>query len=103
MKNLLSWQNIWNSRQITADIKEKLGNQEEVLCGGAISLIYLSLSNKSKPCHVATNSRPHNLKRHWKSTCDLTEIVNNYGLRRGKVCQIVRFISHFSVKLYIRY
>ena len=39
--NLLSWQNIWNSRQIAADIKEKLGNQENVLHGG-ISLIYLS-------------------------------------------------------------
>ena len=40
VKNLLSWQNIWRSRQITADIKEQLGNQEEVLPGG-ISLIYL--------------------------------------------------------------
>ena len=39
-KNLSCWQNIWNSRQITADIKEKLGNQE-VICGGGISLIYL--------------------------------------------------------------
>ena len=29
-KNILSWQNIWNSRQITADIKEELENQEEV-------------------------------------------------------------------------
>ena len=27
-KNLLSWQYIWNSRQITAEIKEKLGSQE---------------------------------------------------------------------------
>ena len=25
-KNLLSWQKIWNSRQIAADIKEKLEN-----------------------------------------------------------------------------
>ena len=38
---MLSQQNIWNSRQVTADIKEKLGNQEEVLRGGGISLIYL--------------------------------------------------------------
>ena len=29
-KNILSWQNIWNSRQITADIKVELENQEEV-------------------------------------------------------------------------
>ena len=39
-KNLLSWENIWNSRQIAADIKEKLGNQEEI-SRGEISLIYL--------------------------------------------------------------
>ena len=25
-KNILSWQNIWNSRQITADIKVELEN-----------------------------------------------------------------------------
>ena len=37
---MLSWQNILNSRQITADIKEK-GNQGEVLRGGGINLIYL--------------------------------------------------------------
>ena len=29
-KNILSWQNIWNSRQITADIKVELEDQEEV-------------------------------------------------------------------------
>ena len=33
-KKLLPWQNIWNSRHVTADIKEKFGNQEEVLRGG---------------------------------------------------------------------
>ena len=38
---MLPWQNIWNSRQITADIKGKLGNQEEILRGG-ISLTYSS-------------------------------------------------------------
>ena len=41
-KNLLSWQNILKSRQIAADIEEKLANQGEVLRGG-ISRIYLSL------------------------------------------------------------
>ena len=40
-KKLLSWQNIYKKRQITGDIKEKLGNQEEVLHRGGISLIYL--------------------------------------------------------------
>ena len=42
-ENLLSWENMWNYRQITTDIKGKLGNQEEVLCGGGVSLIYLSI------------------------------------------------------------
>ena len=37
---------------------------------------------------------------HWKSTFDFTEIVNNYGLKRGTVRQIVRYISQ-SLKLYI--
>ena len=43
------------------------------------------------------------LERHWKSTLDFTEIVNNYGLKRGTVCQIVRFIYHSSLKLYIQF
>ena len=40
-KNLLSLQDIWNSKQIAVDTKEKLGNQEEDFRGG-ISLIYLT-------------------------------------------------------------
>ena len=44
-KNLLPWQNILNSRQIAADIEEKLANQGEVLHGG-FSRFYLSSSNK---------------------------------------------------------
>ena len=48
IKNLLSWQNILNKRQIAADREEKLANQGEVLCGG-INRIYFSLSNKWKP------------------------------------------------------
>ena len=39
--------------------EEKLSNQGEVLCGG-ITRTYLSLSNKWKPCHGSTNSRPRN-------------------------------------------
>ena len=42
-------------------------------------------------------------EQHWKYTFDFTEIVNNYGLKGGIVCQIVRFFSHFSLKLYIQY
>ena len=35
----------------------------------------------------------------WKSIFDFTEIVNYYGMNRGPVCQIVRFISQFSLHL----
>ena len=41
IKNLLSWRNILNNRQIARDIEEKLVNQGGVLCRG-ISCIYLS-------------------------------------------------------------
>ena len=61
IKNLLSWQNILSNRQIAADIEEKWANQGEVLRRG-ISPIYLSSSNKWKPCHGAINSRPSNLR-----------------------------------------
>ena len=43
IKNVLSWQNILNNRQIVADIEGKRANQGEVLRGG-ISRIYFSLS-----------------------------------------------------------
>ena len=42
-------------------------------------------------------------ERHWKSTFDFSDIVNNYGLIRGTVWQIVRFISQFSLELYIQF
>ena len=41
-------------------------------------------------------------ERHWKSTFDFNEIVNSYWLKRGTICQIVRFISQFSLKLYMQ-
>ena len=62
IKSLLSWQNILSNRQIAADIEEKWANQGEVLRRG-ISPIYLSSSNKWKPCHGAINSRPCNLRK----------------------------------------
>ena len=61
IKNLLSWQNILSNRQIAADIEEKWANQGRALRRG-ISPIYLSSSNKCKPCHGAMNSRPRNLR-----------------------------------------
>ena len=62
-KSFLSWQNIWNSRQITTDIKEKLGNKGGLSWRRIQScIIYLSLWNKWRPCHGAINSRPRNLR-----------------------------------------
>ena len=60
-KNLWSWPDILNSRQVAAVTEENLANQQEVLCRG-ISCIYLSLSNKWKACHKAINSRPSHLR-----------------------------------------
>ena len=42
-------------------------------------------------------------ERHWKSTFDFTETVNNYELKRRTLCQIIKFKSHSSLKLYIQY
>ena len=90
-KIVLFWQNIWNSRKIAAEIKEKLPDHEEALCRG-IKLIYLCLSKKWKPCHGCFNVTSDH---HWKSTFDFTETLNCYG----RVCQLVRFIPSFSLKL----
>ena len=101
---MLSWQNILSSRYIAANIEEKLVNQEEFFrTRGGISRIHLSLSSKWKSCHGVINSLCYVIsERHWKSTFDFTEIVNNYGLKLGTVCKILRFISQFSLKLYIQ-
>ena len=61
IKNLLPWQNILSNRQIATDIDEKSGHQGEVPRGG-INPIYLSSSNKWKPCHRAIKSWPRNLR-----------------------------------------
>ena len=61
IKYLLYWQNIFSNRQIAADIEEKWASQGGVLRRG-ISPIYLSSSNKWRPCHGAINSRPRNLR-----------------------------------------
>ena len=42
------------------------------------------------------------LRTALERTFDFTEIVNKYGLKQGTVRQIVRFISQFSLKLYIQ-
>ena len=61
LKNLLSWQNILNSRQLqqmqkkNKPIKERSSVEESVV-------FFLFLLNKWKPCHRAINSRPHNFR-----------------------------------------
>ena len=52
---------------------------------------------------METMSRSHKNGRHLKSTFDFSEFVNNYGLKRGTVWKILRFISQFSLKLYIQF
>ena len=41
-------------------------------------------------------------EQHSETTLAFKEIANNYGLKRGTVCQIVKFISQFFLKLYIQ-
>ena len=37
---------------------------------------------------------------HWKKTFNFIEIVNRYRLKRETVCQIMIFISKFTLKVY---
>ena len=55
--------------------------------------------------HASEPSRVIHLtsERHWKSTFNFTEIVKKCGLKRGTVCQIIRFIFQFSLKRYIQF
>ena len=95
----MSWQNILNNRQIEPDIGEKLVNPGEVLREG-ISRSYLSLSSRNHASEPSTVGYVVS-EQHWKSTLDFTEIVSYYGFKLGPVCQIVGFISQFSLELYI--
>ena len=98
----MSWQNILSNKQIVADIEEKLANQGEVFRNreGIFTFPYQANGNHatepSTVGHVISQQQ-------WKSTFDFTEIVNNYGLKWGTVCQIVRFISQFSLEPYIQF
>ena len=60
-KKFVFWAEYFEQHKIAADIEEKSTNEGEVIRGG-ISRIYLSLSNKLKPCHRPINSRPSNLR-----------------------------------------
>ena len=59
-------------------------------------------ANKNHAAELSTVSHVIS-ERHRKSTFDFTEIVNNYGLKREKECQIVRFMFQFSLVLYIQF
>ena len=72
-KNLFSWQNIWNSRQITADTKKKFRKSRRDQGNHATEL--------STVVHVIS-------ERHWKSTFDFTEIVNHCGLKREQYVKL---------------
>ena len=97
----MSWQNILNSRQTAADIEEKLANQGEVICGG-ISCIYLSLSNKWKPCYRAINSRPHNFRMTLEKYFDFSETVNKLGVEvRGSITNCEIYYPIFSGTIHI--
>ena len=102
--SLLSWQNILGSRQIAADLEEKLANQGEVFRTREES-VTVTFSYQANGNHATELSTVGHviLERHWKSTFDFTEILNNYWWKRGTVCQILRFISQFSLKLYIQF
>ena len=93
-----------SSRQIVSDIGEKLANQGEVLHPRVESVVF-TFPYQSNGNHATELSTAGHVisERRWKSTFDFTKIVNNYGLKWGTVCQIVRFISQFSLKLYIQF
>ena len=96
-KNVMSLHNIWNSRQIAADIKQKLELNKRSFIEESVVFI---LSYQTNGDHVTELSTVRHAiaERHWKSTFNFNEIINNYGLKQKNVFQIVIFISHFSYK-----
>ena len=96
----MSWQNILRNRKIEADMEEKWANQGELLREGISTFPQQTNGN-----HAAEPQTVEHVisERHWESTFDFSEFVNNYGLKQGTVWQIVRFISKFSLKLYIQF
>ena len=106
IKNLLSWQNILSNRQTAADIEEKWANQGEVLRRG-ISPIYLSSSNKWKPCHGAINSRPRNLRTalekyfRFQWNCKQLRIEARNSMAISEICFSIFFETiHTNLKIF---
>ena len=77
---MLPWQNILSNRQIAEDIEEKWANQGEGRRQGT-GPIYLSSSNKWKPCHGAINNRPRNLRtaleKYFRFQCNCKRLMKN--------------------------
>ena len=76
-------------------MKEKLSNHVQVVFTFPHQTDGSHATERSTVGHVIS-------ERQWESTFDFTEVVNNYDLKRRTVCKIVRFISQFSLKLYIQ-
>ena len=69
--------------------------EESVVCTPPLSSKWNHATESPTVDHVIS-------EQHCKSTFDFTKIVNNYGLKQRTVCEIVRFFSQFSLKLYIK-
>ena len=91
-----------NSRQIAVDIEKNQAIKEKFFVEETIVFTFPYQTNGNHATEPSTVGHVIS-ERHWKSTFDFTEIVNNYGLKRGTVGQIVRFISQFSLKLHIQF
>ena len=108
IKNLLSWQNILSNRQIAADIEEKWPNQEVIHRG--IRPIYLSSSNKWKPCHGAINSRPCNLRMalekyfRFRWNCKQLRIEARHSMANSEIYfRIFSETIHIILKIFLQH
>ena len=101
-KNVMSLHNIWNGRQIAADIKQKLELNKRCFMEKSVVFILSYQTNGNHATELSTVGHAIS-ERHWKSNFNFNEIINNYRLKRRNVFQIVIFISHFSLELFIQF
>ena len=81
------WQNVWNGRQIEAVIEEKSPIKENSFVEESVIFTLPYQTNRNHARELSTVGHVIS-ERHWKSTFDFTEIVNNSRLKQGTVCQI---------------
>ena len=106
IEEFVVWLHILGSTKIVADIEEKLVNQgEDLHTRWGISCILFTFLYQANGNHAMGPSTVGHVISEWdcKSTFNFNEIVNNQGLKQGTVCQIVRYISQFSLKLYVQF